>query len=143
LQKLVRLAINVHRIRLVIIIIRDSPPRDEDAEKYGEPSVSLLRQGKFLDHILPRDIERRHITLPHTSAFSGKEVLANVTREFEDAPGRALLVSTALNRVVRSATVYEELRGAIERGGYMALSFMWDTNTLVNPPEAMVLPAGE
>lgn len=129
LRKFVRELLRMKGIRCVIIIIRDSPPRDSDYRRGRTASGSVALQEAFLRAILPDDIHIMSIRLPATSGYTEPEVVDRVREALATAPGRAMLVSTTLDRMLRRRKFYDELRAILADGGHMAMSFLWDTDT--------------
>ena len=142
LGKFLRLAIDVHRIRRVIIIIRDSPPGDETQNESRSASASISRQFDFLQAVLPDDVDVDVdvIRLPHVSAFSSTEVVDQIAQAPYQKDGRSMVVSSSLDRIIRSQANCDRLREVLSNGSHFAMSFLWDSATVVRPAEAMLLP---
>lgn len=141
LRRFLRFGFQVHQIGYVIIIVRDSPPNDQEDE-YRISPTSLLRQMQFIDTVLPDGVQRKRVTLPYTSAFDGSELIGEIRRELNSFTGKAMLVTTALDRLVRSRATFAELESLVRRGDHMAMSFLWDTRTLIHPADSMLLEEG-
>ena len=141
LQKFVRLAIDTHQIRCFVVFVRDSPRQGEQRSEARSASASIARQGEFLNAVIPIEVARHHITLPDTSAYSGTEVVNAIRNALDRTSGRTMLISSALDRVVRTRDSYDELCTLFESGDHMAMSLLWDPATIVEPTAAMLLPA--
>ncbi|KAK4541083.1 hypothetical protein LTR36_008308 [Oleoguttula mirabilis] len=140
LVQFIRLAADVHEIRCFVFLVRNSPPRgDEEARS---TTSTLARQHQFLRAALPDYLEVRYITLQDTSAFTGDEVVVAVKEELQSVTGRAMVVSSTLDRATRSYDGHQKLKAVLEKRGHMAMALLWDTRTTnVDPAAAMLLPA--
>ena len=143
LKQFIRVAIDIHRIRRVIIIVCDSPPRGEDGvAEYRLAPVTLVRQAQFLERVLPQDVKPEYIIFPHTSRYSGTKVVDEIRDVLQSCPDKAMLISTAVDRVTRRLAGWQKLQEVLREGDHMAVSLLWDTKTNIKSCEAMLLPAG-
>lgn len=143
LKGFMRFAMETHRIKCVVIFIRDSPPRGEERREARSVSTSLARQDQFLRGLLPEDdvLEVRHVTLSHTSAYDGADVATSLRQSLQCCSGRALVLSTGLDRIVRSKAAYSSVSRLLKLAGHMAVSLLWDPQTRCEPTTAMALPS--
>lgn len=65
----------------------------------------------------------------------------HVRGELAVSPQRTLVVSTALDRMVRSHANFADLRNTLLSGGHLAASFVWDELLGTDVCDAMLLPA--
>jgi hypothetical protein len=117
-----------------------SPPGYDAEDEAEYASASLDRQLEFIQAILPDTIETHIIRLYHVSAYSGPEVVDQVHEVLDIGEGRAMVVSSALDRVLRSQANAEHLQKMLKTGDHMAMSLLWDCATIITPQEAMFLP---
>ncbi|KAK3646100.1 hypothetical protein LTR56_008717 [Elasticomyces elasticus] len=131
LQGFLRVAVEVHAVRCVIIIVRDSPPRGEQRKEARNASTSLARQKQFLKAALKQvNVEIKFLSLPHTSAYSDATVVETIGSELETCTGKTMLVTSALDRTVRSTENYQGLKKLLLRSDHLALSLLWDGKTI-------------
>jgi hypothetical protein len=119
-----------HGITVFIIIICESPKHKKELQS-RQLAPTIARQGKFLASLLPDNVPRRYIILDSTSRYTSEELNQRVKDELATIPGsgKAMLVSTTLDRVVRRQTYFDDLCTLLAANGHMALSFIWDTLT--------------
>jgi hypothetical protein len=142
LKHFVREAMIHHGITTIVIIICESPPADKKGVQSRHVATTNVRQDAFLDALLPGEIQKRYISLPSTSRYTSNEATRHVKNELASITGRAMLVSSTLDRVLRRRTYYDDLRALLSADGrgHMAMSFIWDTKTgVINVPDAMRL----
>lgn len=135
----IKLAIQVHDIRHVVILVRDSETGEED--EYRLVSVSCARQGQFTKLLLPAGVDSKYITLPSTSASGSALGTDLICEELARYQGKALLVSSSIDRVTRSIEGWTELKEVCAAQGHMVMSLLWDTDTTLDPNAAMRLPS--
>ncbi|KAK3679881.1 hypothetical protein LTR78_000257 [Recurvomyces mirabilis] len=141
LQDFFRLVCKFHHIGCFVVIIRQSPPRGTEREGAQDCINTLARQEHFVNIALSRtNVEVRYLQLPRTSAY-GPDVVDAIASVLEGCPRRTMLISSALDRVVRSRANYDFLQRLLLAGDHCATSLVWDSSTNLHPGDAMQLPA--
>jgi hypothetical protein len=130
LKLFVRAMGRYHGIKAFIIACRESPPGKTKSQS-RQLATTIARQDKFLEALLPDNIERRYVYLPETSGYTGNETVERIKKELASITGRAMLVSTTLDRIMRRKTYFDDLCASFtaDERGHMAMSFIWDTLT--------------
>lgn len=139
LRSFLREVIAHHGITTLLYSARESSTSDSEVESRSV-AATLSRQDTFLNAILPAEIDRRIISLPTTSAYMTDAMTQQIKSELETIPGKAMLVSTTLDRILRRKTHYDDLCASLVAGGHLAMSFIWDTKTgVIDVPDAVRL----
>jgi hypothetical protein len=139
LQNFLRMAIAEHDVVRFIIVVRDSPLRGESRHEARTASTSIARQSQFLDAVLPNGVPRQYITLPETSGYFNSTVTDHIRDALAAHSGKALVVSTSLERIVRDQQSFDDLQLLLLRHGHMAMSCLWYSSINIEPAEAMLL----
>lgn len=139
LKHFVREAMAHHGITTLLFAVRESPPGRSKLESRAH-AVTLSRQDRFLNALLPVDVERRYVSLPSTTAYSDDVMIQQIKSELATISGKAMLVSASLDRIMRRRAHYDDLCASFMADGHMAMSFIWDTKMgVVDVAEAMRL----
>lgn len=128
LEAIVRLVCDYHAVRQIYILVRISPgvfaERDTD-------QLSIERQIAFLHAMLPGNLPVSTIRATGVSAYSGVslELLDYALKGAE----KSLVLSTSLERVIRSAKLLPRLNEILSADGknHLVMSFIWDVGTEV------------
>ena len=138
-QTFLGLTMKVHFIKRLLVVVRVSSDGDGDEDDTQSSTASLDRQVSFLTMLLPNNAVIKIIRLQNVSAFSGRQVIDSIRDSLGTGEGKAMIVSTSLDRIVRSQENVNRLQELLAPGHHIAVSMLWDSTTIIQPKEAMLL----
>lgn len=138
IRTLVGLACEIHRINSILICPRISPDTKQFEE--GGISTSLVRQQAFLRLFVPASVDVQLLEGDHVSAYNSSYVRL-VGKKLDAMSGNVLLLSTSLERMVRSQESLTKLTEILRKSGrgHIAMAMLWDQQTFLHPVEALRL----
>lgn len=136
LRKVLDLTMKTHQFERIVLVARVSP--NSIAVEDDSMNTSIIRQTKFLKSLLPSEIPVELVEATHVSAFND-DFVDLLEERLESLGSNALLVSSSLDRVVRSQRQFSRLLHVLAEGDHAAASFLWDHNTLMDVELALRL----